>query len=531
MTMRGAGTTVAAFIAERGGSTVKTKFQNDRAFVIDESVNFYNIMYFDRQLFVQDTFQLTLRPRITGLNGIYQLEYPLKNGILATLDDIPSGSGGTAADPTALIGMAAINGVATTYMRSDAAPAINPAIAPTWTASHTFSAGATVSTPSGTGVTFLVNKITGTGTVFAVQAAGANKFTVDSLGGITAVTAIISSNKVTIGSGTLQASNLYISGGLPSGNSLIYANAYGINQTNATYTFTGAAQTFADSTNNYFGTMTYGSTNAIVVTNPLGGMSMVPVAGTNVVFTNPALAHGFQRGIAIKGMTSGAIKVIAQDAAGSYNFNLPTTAGSTLEFLTSAGGGTSAMTWTNIFTRANTWTNTNLFPSGANTTAVSGTISVYDANNTLSITPNNGFQISTPTGTTNYNANAITYATAGFVTTIQPTAATQNNTISYPNASGKVQLEPYNLLTAGNITFTAWGFYTFNGATATWTLPSIAGNTNITYYVKNRGTGNVTINSSGGGNDIYISSAINTTTVAPGEAIIIHNDSGIWNIQ
>lgn len=43
------------------------------------------------------------------------------------------------ANPTALIGMTAINGVADTFMRSDAAPAINPAINPTWTGEHTFS--------------------------------------------------------------------------------------------------------------------------------------------------------------------------------------------------------------------------------------------------------------------------------------------------------------------------------------------------------------------------------------------------------
>jgi hypothetical protein len=44
----------------------------------------------------------------------------------------------SAANPTATIGLAAINGSATTFMRSDAAPALNQAIAPTWTAQHVF---------------------------------------------------------------------------------------------------------------------------------------------------------------------------------------------------------------------------------------------------------------------------------------------------------------------------------------------------------------------------------------------------------
>ncbi len=46
----------------------------------------------------------------------------------------------TAANPTASLGLTAINGSATTFMRSDAAPALNQNIVPTWTASHTFQA-------------------------------------------------------------------------------------------------------------------------------------------------------------------------------------------------------------------------------------------------------------------------------------------------------------------------------------------------------------------------------------------------------
>lgn len=44
----------------------------------------------------------------------------------------------TAANPSGLIGLAAVNGVATTFTRSDATHAIDQSIAPTWTGSHTF---------------------------------------------------------------------------------------------------------------------------------------------------------------------------------------------------------------------------------------------------------------------------------------------------------------------------------------------------------------------------------------------------------
>jgi hypothetical protein len=44
----------------------------------------------------------------------------------------------TAANPTASLGLTAINGSAATFMRSDAAPALNVGITPTWTGSHAF---------------------------------------------------------------------------------------------------------------------------------------------------------------------------------------------------------------------------------------------------------------------------------------------------------------------------------------------------------------------------------------------------------
>jgi len=46
-------------------------------------------------------------------------------------------------NPTATIGLSAVNGTASTAMRSDGAPALSQAIAPTWTGAHTFNAGLT----------------------------------------------------------------------------------------------------------------------------------------------------------------------------------------------------------------------------------------------------------------------------------------------------------------------------------------------------------------------------------------------------
>lgn len=72
------------------------------------------------------------------------------------------GGGGTGADPTASVGLTAVNGVATTFLRSDGAPPLNQSISPTWTGIHAFTPTArtsgiasyfTLNTPADTGIT------------------------------------------------------------------------------------------------------------------------------------------------------------------------------------------------------------------------------------------------------------------------------------------------------------------------------------------------------------------------------------------
>lgn len=70
-----------------------------------------------------------------------------------------------AANPSGLIGLAAVNGSATTFTRSDSTHALDQGIAPTWTAAHIFSAA------TGTAVT--VNATSGNPGVTIVGAAGA----------------------------------------------------------------------------------------------------------------------------------------------------------------------------------------------------------------------------------------------------------------------------------------------------------------------------------------------------------------------
>lgn len=52
------------------------------------------------------------------------------------------------ANPSASVGLSAVNGSASSFLRSDGAPAINQGIAPTWTAAHTFALAGTGGAPS-----------------------------------------------------------------------------------------------------------------------------------------------------------------------------------------------------------------------------------------------------------------------------------------------------------------------------------------------------------------------------------------------
>lgn len=60
------------------------------------------------------------------------------NGPGNTLEIAMLGTGALPANPTALVGLTTVNGVANTWMRSDAAPALDQSIAPTWTGNHNF---------------------------------------------------------------------------------------------------------------------------------------------------------------------------------------------------------------------------------------------------------------------------------------------------------------------------------------------------------------------------------------------------------
>lgn len=67
--------------------------------------------------------------------------YVLSSTTGGTLSWVPNTAGSTGGNPTASVGLTTVNGAASTFLRSDGAPALSQAIIPTWTGLHQFDGG------------------------------------------------------------------------------------------------------------------------------------------------------------------------------------------------------------------------------------------------------------------------------------------------------------------------------------------------------------------------------------------------------
>ena len=129
------------------------------------------------------------------------------------------------------------------------------------------------------------------------------------------------------------------------------------NVSGATVTDSGTANsgTLALFSANYIGRPTIAATGTSVTTTQANTVFIAgePIAGTNETITNKhALKIGAGGKIGMDGSTSGTVSITTQAAAGTFNFNLPVTAGSSGQVLASAGGSSTAMTWKNVTTAA-----------------------------------------------------------------------------------------------------------------------------------------------------------------------------------
>jgi len=164
---------------------------------------------------------------VTSLTTNNVLQYNGTNWVNVTLASSAAG-----ANPTATIGLTVVNGSAATFLRSDGAPALSQAIAPTWTGVHIFSPAART---SGVSPYFTINAPADTGITTATEAigikhTGATRTWVD---GTVAVQreyffGAPTYNKTTTSATFTQAGTLVIGGAPVAGTGVTITNAFAL---------------------------------------------------------------------------------------------------------------------------------------------------------------------------------------------------------------------------------------------------------------------------------------------------------------
>lgn len=97
---------------------------------------------------------------------------------------------------------------------------------------------------------------------------------------------------------------------------------------------------------------------------------------------------------------------------------------------------------------------------------------------------------------------------------------------------GNVIVVRLNSSSAGTLTLaTTYTHYVFTGTTTAWTLPAVSGTASHIFYIKNRGSGAITLGTAAAANELYTSSAVNTLTINPGEAYMLVSDGSVWNVE
>jgi hypothetical protein len=154
---------------------------------------------------------------------------------------------------------------------------------------------------------------------------------------------------------TVNASAQVLVNSLTSGR-VTYAGTNGLLQDSANMTFDGNRLSLA-TTGNTGGLLIGGDANLYRnAANELATDDTLNVGVALNVISNITTSGGYlisgegggglTGAVQLLGDTSGVVTIRPQDTAGTYNFNLPTTAGTSGHVLTSGGGGFTAMTWT-----------------------------------------------------------------------------------------------------------------------------------------------------------------------------------------
>jgi len=100
--------------------------------------------------------------------------------------------------------------------------------------------------------------------------------------------------------------------------------------------------------------------------------------------------------------------------------------------------------------------------------------------------------------------------------------------VKYPSGgSGDPTMASVSSSTSITLDFATATVYVGNpSSAATYTMPTVSGNTNQWFYVKNKGTANITL--TGDASGIYYNSAVTSFVVYPGEGYKLINDGTHW---
>jgi hypothetical protein len=406
---------------------------------------------------------------------------------------IQSGGGGGAtvlgANPSQNVGISVVNGSATTFMRSDAAPAISQAIVPTWTGVHTFANKLTLtvgqgtytpSTTAGPGFTLnssTLNDATSSGTV------ATNPINFIARTTLTATNATTYTN----------AATLWIDGAPSPSTNVTFSNAYGL------YVNTGVS--------GFFGGITSGAPGFTGSNLVVAGGAGVSASGFGSLQYEGSTSSAYRA--SINGATTAALGAGA--AYGGFQVGQ--------QPITTAATGTHPFIANAVIHKLGSVTS-----SGA---TVTNSATLYVEATNLGLATNN-YSLYVGAGAKSFLGGAL------YFSGITSSSAGNQLVIGSDSAlhQGGNVYESVVVSAATTLTFSAGTRnYVFSGtAASTWTVPSIAGNTGIRQVIKNRGTVNLVIATAGSDN-FYSNGLVTTYTVTPGSAIVILNDGTYWDIE